>query len=152
MSNANLPDRWLVDRRFRRDQLSDSAYRSYMSALMWAVANRTDGMVEPRDLPHIPNLDPTDIPELIGDDLLELRGRDRGWFISDYPTTQSSRNLLESYERKKAWDRNRKARATAKKHTGQTDSTGNSTGTFPPERLRPTNQPTQTNTEGTEGA
>ena len=34
---------------------------------MWSVANRTDGMIEPRDLSHIPNLDRADIPELIGE-------------------------------------------------------------------------------------
>jgi hypothetical protein len=171
MSNANLPDRWIVDRRFRRDVLSDSAFRSYIAALMWSVANRTDGKIKTSDLPYIPNFDANDIPELIGGDLWEPRLGE--WLIADYSATQSSRSLLESYEHKKAWDRDRKARqaedrrADRDRSTGNSggnspntrhqdqkprsasakpaahgDSGGNSGGTSPVDSLQPTNQPT----------
>ena len=105
MANANLPDRWLGDRRFRRESLPDAAYRAYMNALMYAVTNRTDGVIESADLKFIPDFDRGAITLLIEDRLWAARGKGRGGFIVDFPTTQSSKNLLESYERRKAWDR-----------------------------------------------
>jgi hypothetical protein len=131
MSNANLPDRWLLDRRFRRDVLSDSAFRSYIAALMWSVSNRTDGQIVSSDLPYMPSFNAEDIPELVGDDLLEPCID--GWLITDYPATQSSRTLLESYEHRKRWDRDRKAREAAQRRAAQRDSSGNSRGNFPPD-------------------
>jgi hypothetical protein len=131
MSNANLPDRWIVDRRFRRDVLSNSGFRSYIAALMWSVSNRTDGQITAQDLPYIPNFDAADMSELVGDDLLEPCID--GWLITDYPATQSSRSLLESYEHRKRWDRDRKARQAAERRAAPSDSGGGSGGNFPPD-------------------
>lgn len=58
MTNANLPERWLNDMRFRRKRLADGAYRSYMNALLWSVANRTEGIIERGDLERHPRLQP----------------------------------------------------------------------------------------------
>lgn len=110
MTDAHLPDRWLNDRRFRSKRLSDSAFRSYMNALMWSVANRTEGIIERGDLEDIPDFNPGDIQALVGNDLWDPRGAGNRWLIHDFPTTQTGKDLLESYERRKAWDRNRKAR------------------------------------------
>jgi len=120
--------------------LSDSGYRSYIAALMYSVANRTDGAIEKSDLPHIPNFDSADIPELVGGDLLEPRAD--AWLIADYSATQSSRSLLESYEHRKAWDRDRKAKQASARHTAQRNSGGVSGGNLPVDSLQPTNQPT----------
>jgi hypothetical protein len=149
VTNANLPERWLNDLRFRRDQLSDAAYRGYMNALMWSVANRTDGVIRPQDLKYIPDFDHGVIRGLVNDDLWQPRGPNRGWLIADFATTQTSRDLVEKYEREKALDRARKARkakeAAAEKlaklaalNTGaelceQDFSGGNSAGSFPAE-------------------
>ena len=105
MTNANLPERWLVDRRFGRDRLPDAAYRSYMNALVWSVANRTEGVIEPADLKDIRDFDRAQVKTLISGDLWQPRGPDRGWLIADFATTQTGRDLLEKYGREKALDR-----------------------------------------------
>jgi hypothetical protein len=137
MTNANLPERWLNDLRFRRDQLSDTAFRGYVNALMWSVANRTEGVIRPQDLKYLPDFGRAVIPELIGDDLWEPRGSDRGWLIVDFATTQTGKDLLEKYEREKAYDRKRKALARkaelAARLRALGESGGSSTGKVPPE-------------------
>ena len=57
MTNANLPDRWLSDRRFRRENLSDAAFRADANSLIYAVGNRTEGVIEPADIRFIPDFD-----------------------------------------------------------------------------------------------
>jgi hypothetical protein len=154
MANANLPDRWLGDRRFRRDNLPDAAFRAYVTALMYAVLNRTDGVIEPGDLKYIPDFDKSAIKVLIDDGLWVARAaQGTGWFIGDFDTTQSSKDLLESYERKKAWDRDRKAAAAAEKRSGQGNSGGNSGGSPPVESPKPNKaKPNKANTEGDHSA
>lgn len=145
MTDARLPERWLNDRRFKSRRLSDAGYRSYMNALVWSVANRTDGVIERGDLEDIPDFNPAVVPELMGGDLWEPLGVGDRWLIYDFETTQSGKDMLESVEKRKAWDRNRKARKAAEKlaaeRAGQMDSTGNSTGNsaveIPPDSYRP---------------
>jgi hypothetical protein len=96
MTDARMPERWLNDRRFRSKRLSDAGYRSYMNALVWSVANRTDGVIERGDLEDIPDFNPAVVPELMGDDLWEPLGVGDSWHISDFDTTQTGRDLLES--------------------------------------------------------
>ena len=136
MSSANLPDRWLGDRRFRRENLPDAAYRAYINALMYAVNNRTDGVIGPADLKYIPDFDRAAIKPLIEGGLWSALSKGLGWFIVDYPTTQSSKNLLESYDKRKAYDRDRKAKQAADKRAAQSNSGGNSGGSFPVESLQ----------------
>lgn len=82
-----------------------------MQALTWSVTNRTEGVIEPGDLSDIADFDVESIRELTGGDLWEPRGPDDGWLIIDFQQTQTGRDLLESYDRKRAWDRRRKAKA-----------------------------------------
>jgi hypothetical protein len=135
MTNANLPERWLNDMRFRRKRLSDSGYRSYMQALMWSVANRTEGYIERGDLEDIPDFNPADVRELVKDGLWEAEGE--RWLIYDFATTQTGKDLLEKYEREKALDRARKARqraeAAAAKRAALAGSGGSSGGQSPTE-------------------
>jgi hypothetical protein len=137
MTDAHLPDRWLNDRRFRSKRLSDAAYRSYMNALVWSVANRTEGIITRGDLEDIPDFNPAVVPELMGGDLWDVLGAGDRWLIHDFETTQTGRNLLESYEKRKAWDRKRKAQKALERLAGESDSGGNSSGTFPPDSYRP---------------
>ena len=95
MTNANLPERWLNDMRFRRKRLSDGAFRSYMNALMWSVANRTEGIIERGDLEDIPDFDPAVVQELMGGDLWEPLDVGDRWLIYDFATTQTGKDLLE---------------------------------------------------------
>jgi hypothetical protein len=135
MTNANFPDRWLADRRFRR--LSDTAFRSYVLALTYAVSNRTEGVIDTDDLALIPDFNPKTIPELVGNDLWEPRLFGESWFILDFPATQTGRDLLASMEQRKAWDRNRKARQRNQRLADNGDSGGSSDGQVPVERSRP---------------
>jgi hypothetical protein len=131
MTDTRLPSEWLLGRLVR---LKPSAFRSYVCALMWSVANRTDGRIESADLAYIPGFDAADIPELIGSDLWALRvsrgqsggqspGQSAGnwWLIVDFRATQTSRSEHESLERARAKDRERKAkkRAEAKALSGR---------------------------------
>ncbi len=136
MTNANLPERWLNDMRFRRKRLTDSAYRSYMQALMWSVANRTDGVVERGDLEDIPDFNPADLRELMSVELWRSRGSDRGWLIADFDTTQTGKDLLEAAEKRRVADRKRKAQArkeAAEKRLEGGSSGGHSSGQSPAE-------------------
>lgn len=138
MTNANLPDRWLSDRRFRRENLSDAAFRAYVNSRIYAVGNRTEGVIEPADIRFIPDFDRAAVPELIENHLWEPLGRDHGWLIADFSTTQTGKDLLASYEKRKAYDRQRQARAKLAKITAdQSDSGGISGGTIPVDSYRP---------------
>jgi hypothetical protein len=108
MTDARLPDRWLLGPLVR---LKPTAFRSYVCALMWSVTNRTDGVIRPEDLAYIPGFDPGDIPELVGADLLAQHPVADWWLITDFKATQTSRAEWESWERRRAWDRDRKAKA-----------------------------------------
>jgi hypothetical protein len=133
MTDARLPERWLNDRRFRSKRLSDAGYRSYINALVWSVANRTDGVIERGDLEDIPDFNPAVVQELMGDDLWEPLGAGDRWRISDFETTQTGRDLLESVERRRAWDRKRKAKDRKNKlaELADDESGGNSGGRSP---------------------
>lgn len=141
MTDAHLPERWLNDRRFRSRRLSDAGYRSYMNALIWSVANRTEGVIDRGDLEDIPDFNPAVVPELMGDDLWEPLGVGDRWLISDFETTQTGRDLLASAEKRRAWDRRRKARDRKDRLAAQLadddDSGGSSGGRSPVERYRP---------------
>lgn len=56
MTDARLPERWLNDRRLLK--LPDDAFRLFVTALVWSVANKTDGVLLDEELPLIPGTDP----------------------------------------------------------------------------------------------
>lgn len=115
MTDARHPERWLSDRRLLR--LSDAHFRSFAMALLWSVSNRTDGVIDPDDLPLIPNFAKDSVKSFIGAGLWEPRqGAGRGWQIADFETTQTTSAQLRHLEDKRAKEREKKAtqRATAK--------------------------------------
>jgi hypothetical protein len=130
-----------------------------MNALMWSVANRTEGVIEPGDLKDIRDFDRAQIKTLIAVELWESRGPNSGWLIIDFPTTQTGRDLLKKYEKEKALDRARKARARNAKIAeelaelaGERSSGGSSGGKIPAESPRPDKtKPAQTGNRGTAG-
>ena len=116
MTDARHPDRWLTDRRFLR--LSDGAYRLYGMALLWSVANRSDGVIFDDDLALLPAVDALFALEL-GD--AGLWRREPGmWVIEDYATTQTSRSDLEVLENERRRQREKMRRyRTAGKPGGE---------------------------------
>jgi hypothetical protein len=107
-----------------------------MNAMMWSVANRAEGVIRPQDLKYLPDFDHGIIGELIGDELWEPQGSDRGWLITDFATTQTGKDLLEKYEREKAYDRARKAQARKRELAARMaalESGGSSAGKVPAE-------------------
>lgn len=113
MTDARFPDRWLHDRRMNR--LSDGHFRSYVLSLIYAVSNRTDGVVEPEDLATIPKFAAGAVKALVENELWQPR--EKGWLITDFESTQSSREALEAAEQARnharAKDRARKAKSRA---------------------------------------
>lgn len=106
--NSNYPERWLNDRRIKR--LSDAGHRFLVIAMTYAVANKTDGLL---DLETVDELvgnhgcDREAVPELISRGLLMVV--EDGWFLIDFPTTQTSvaqANAAELARMKKNRDQN----------------------------------------------
>lgn len=114
MTDARFPERWLNDVRFRR--LPNTAFRTYVNTLLFAVANRTDGLVMPDDLRFVPDAQEGDVPTLI-QQRLWAAGPDGGWTILDYGATQTGRDQLEGLERKKKQDAKRQQSYRDKKKT-----------------------------------
>lgn len=113
MTDARLPERWLSDRRLAR--LKDDEYRSFVQALMWSVCNRTEGRIEPADLALIPSFAPGAQDSLADSGLFTALPRGRGWLITDFELTQTTRARLEQLDRKRVQDRDRQARHRAAK-------------------------------------
>lgn len=110
MTDARHPERWLTDRRFLR--LSDAAHRLYSTALLWSVANRTDGVLFDDDLPLLPCVDVSRTEEL---GAAGLWHHDAGlWVIQDYAATQTSRDDLETLEAERRRQRAKMARRRAR--------------------------------------
>jgi hypothetical protein len=106
VTDAHYPERWLNDRRLLR--LSDGAHRLFVVALTWAVANRTDGVLEDADLPLIPGADPRHYGELTDAGLWQ---RFNGaWLITVFEETQTSSAQLEHLSYKRRLDRERQRR------------------------------------------
>ncbi|MGR7023750.1 hypothetical protein [Geodermatophilus sp. URMC 62] len=110
MTDARLPERWLLDRRLLR--ISGDAYRTFTQLLLFAVANRTDGVIDLTDLDLIPCTRREDVPALERMELVEVDG-DRLTLV-DFALTQTSREQLEAAEAareaERAADRERKRR------------------------------------------
>jgi hypothetical protein len=110
VTDARLHERFLTDRRVRR--LSDAEFRLYVTALVWSVANRTDGVIIDDDLPLIPDVDAALAPALVK---AELWHRQRGrWRMDRFAAEQTSRHELEVLENVRRRDREKKARQRAR--------------------------------------
>lgn len=109
MTDARFPEKWLNDRRILR--LSPAYFRAFVMSLAWSVSNRTDGRLEPADLPLIPGF------EGGAGDALEACGlwtvEAGGWRIVDFAGTQTTAVQLQGLDHKRAVDRERQARKRA---------------------------------------
>lgn len=114
MTDARLPERWLNDRRLQR--LSADHFRTFINTLLWSVANRTDGRIEREDVGLIPHWSANAAKAFVSDGL--FTPQPDGWLIADYGTTQTSRSDLETLERIRARDRQKKQQRRAEIQSG----------------------------------
>jgi hypothetical protein len=120
MTDARLPERWLNDRRLQR--LSADHYRTFINALLWSVANRTDGRIEREDVGLIPHWSGSAAKAFVSAELFTPQSG--GWLITDYASTQSARSELERLEKLRAGERIKKAKQRAKKLAEDGDAPG----------------------------
>ena len=116
MTDARMPDRWLTDRRVLR--LPDDAFRLFVVGPMWAVSNRSEGVIFDDDLELLPRVRPGAAAHLAQAGLWTHQDAEGGagyWVIAEYGKTQTSREQLEAEElaRKKATEKKRRQRAAA---------------------------------------
>lgn len=127
MTDARFPDRWLSDRRLQR--LTDGHFRAFITSLVWSVTNRTDGVIEPEDLGLIPNFAGNAVKAFIDAGL--WAPLEKGWRITDYATTQTSREQLSAAELARAREREKKARQRAAKKLVSTSADADVPGDVP---------------------
>ena len=106
MTDARVPERYLMDRRIVR--LSDGDFRSFVMATVWSVSNRTEGFISAEDLPLIPGFKPTAPAALTAAEVWSVVPD--GWCITDFAATQTTKAQLEAAESKRMNDRERQAR------------------------------------------
>jgi hypothetical protein len=139
MTDARMPERWLTDRRLTR--LDDEHFVSYVYALMWSVSNRTDGLIEPEDLPLIPRFAKGSPKVLVPAGL--WTPLDHGWIIADFMVTQTSKSELEVLENMRGREKRKKARQRAAKAAENPTGDGDVPGDSPGGRSRGTTQARQ---------
>ncbi|OBI92877.1 hypothetical protein A5661_24920 [Mycobacterium asiaticum] len=97
---------------------------------MWSVANKTDGLIEPDDLPMIPGMT-DDAPDTLVKAQL-WTALDTAWIIADFQETQTSRSEHEILANARAREREKKARQRARAaedaDAGHSDVPGDSPG------------------------
>lgn len=109
MTDARIPERYLVDRRIVR--LSHIQRSSYFMATLWSVSNRTDGHIDKGDIPLIPTFDQEAIGALVGVGLWAPTST--GWLDTEFETVQTSRDELTRMDNMRRADREKKARQRA---------------------------------------
>lgn len=109
MTDARMPETYLLDRRINR--LTDSEFRAFVTATIWAVANRTDGTITPEDLPLIPRFAESASAALVDAGLWVTA--DAGWMIADFELTQTTSEQLAAAEQARAKARDKKRRQRA---------------------------------------
>ncbi len=83
MTDARYPERWLHDRRITR--LPDKARRAYVVTLVYAVANRTDGVLHAEDLADLPSYVEAQVPTLVAAGLWEPLSEGTGFRVRRLP-------------------------------------------------------------------
>jgi hypothetical protein len=112
--DARYPERYLHDRRVSR--LNDAEHRAYVLALVWSVANRTDGVISVGDLDTLPRgvtreaLDGLTRAELVTEQIV---AGDLVWLLTDYAETQTTRAELDSLDAARRAKREKTARERA---------------------------------------
>lgn len=112
MTDARYPERWLNDRRVLL--LSDAGHRLFVTAMVWSVSNRSDGVLTRDDLALMPRISPDLAGELVKAGLWS-EAKAGGWLIVDYATTQTTRASLEAAENARLAERDRKRGERARK-------------------------------------
>ncbi|TFV66314.1 hypothetical protein E4P40_25490 [Blastococcus sp. CT_GayMR20] len=105
-----------------------------MTALLWSVANRTDGRFEADDVELMPRANTADVVELLAAGVLTRDGSQL--VLPDFAATQTSRDELEVLENARRRDREKKARQRAEK----AGVPGDSHSGHPPGRIPGTTQ------------
>lgn len=122
MTDARFPERWLNDRRINR--LNGDAHKLFSFAVMWSVANRTEGVITDDDLADIHHTDHAQIPML---EKVGLWRREAGgWVITVFADTQTSVAELEAAEAARVHAREKKARQRLRQREGGLLSPGTS--------------------------
>jgi hypothetical protein len=111
--DARFPDRYLSDRRVVR--LNAEEFRSYVMATLWAVSNRTEGIVEHADVALIPHFAGA-ADRLVELGLWRVADDGTGWIIDDFKELQTSKEQLEAAAnaRQAEADKKRRQRAHAR--------------------------------------
>lgn len=99
MTDARFPERWLNDLRFQ--EITGEDFRAYSFALMWSVANRTDGIISPHRLRFIPGMT-MDTPDRLIAAGLWVALSDGNWLIDSFTVTQTTRRELDALDRTRA--------------------------------------------------
>jgi len=118
MTDAHYPERWLNDRRIQR--LTPLSFKAFVVSLAWSVGNRTDGVIEPGDLPLIIGFTPDCIDELVASDLWSEG--DGCWLITVFEETQTSKAQLEAQQHAAAAKREKGRIRTANFRAKQKES------------------------------
>jgi hypothetical protein len=111
VTDARLPARWLYDRRIQR--LPDRAHRLFVNALMWAVENRTEGVLLREETDLLQRFDEDSADAIVKAGLWEEYGT--GWVITVFEETQTTRLELEANDARRRRDRDKKRRQRARK-------------------------------------
>jgi len=111
MTDARYPERWLNDRRLFR--LGGEAFKIYVVALAWSVANRTDGVISRADLDLLPGVELDHLVQLLVADLWDELEDNSGYVIVDFEATQTSSHDLGVLENARRRDREKKRRRRA---------------------------------------
>lgn len=131
LMDARLPVQWLVDRRIQR--LSDADYRAFVNALIWAVANKTDGVVDDADLALIAGISDTAPAAFVAAEL--WTALENGWLITDFASTQTSRSehevLAKIRDRERLKKQRQRAANAAEEPAAQSDVPRDSTEGHP---------------------
>jgi hypothetical protein len=123
MTDARLPERWLSDRRLLR--LTDAEFRTFITALIWSVSNRTDGRLDRRDLDLIPRVDVAALPGLVAAGLIE-KASDDALTIVDFDSTQTSASELATLENVRRNNRKAQARRRDRERVSRVTKDGDS--------------------------
>lgn len=111
MTDARIPERYLMDRRIVR--LTHTQRSSYFMSTLWSVSNRTDGHIEREDLALIPTFDPSSVDALVERGLWAVT--ETGWVDVDFEIVQTSRDDLVTLDNARKADREKKRRHAAHK-------------------------------------
>lgn len=138
MTDAHLPDRWLLDARFAK--ISDAAWRVYTYGLMYGVQQGTDGHIPAHAVRFLHPLGVTAevIDELVGAKLWNRLPDDE--FLSTNWTPDQSSAAYVAQTRANAAARQRKSRAAKKKPPDEKSSHATSHATSPVTDLVSTGQ------------